>query len=40
MTRDDCPRAYDHQDTAEGLKIATNVLWGVAGAAAITGIIV
>ncbi len=40
MTREDCPAAYRHQDTAEGLKIATNVLWGVAGAAAITGLIV
>lgn len=40
MTREDCPTAYEHQDTAEGLKIATNVLWGLAGAAAITGLVV
>lgn len=40
LTRDDCPKAYDHQDKAKKLQVATNVLWGVAGAAAITGLIV
>jgi len=39
MTRDDCPSAYKHQDTAEGLRIATNVLWGLAGAAAVAGLV-
>ena len=37
--RSDCPKAYDLQEQARGLMIATNVLWGVAGAAAIAGLV-
>jgi len=39
MTRSDCPDAYAYQDEARSLVIATNVLWGVAGAAALTGLV-
>jgi hypothetical protein len=37
--RSDCPEAYDLQEQARGLMIATNVLAGVAGAAAVAGLI-
>jgi len=37
--RSDCPEAYDLQEQARGLMIATNVLWGVAGAAAALGLV-
>jgi hypothetical protein len=40
LTRDDCPAAYKHQDKAKGLMIAANVLWALAGAAAVTGLVV
>jgi tetratricopeptide (TPR) repeat protein len=39
MTRSDCPDAYAYRDEARSLVIATNVLWGVAGAAALTGLV-
>lgn len=39
MTHNDCPDAYTYQDQARNLVIATNVLWGIAGAAAATGLI-
>lgn len=36
---DTCPEAYDYRDRAQGLKIATNVLWALAGAALVTGVV-
>ncbi len=38
-SRDTCPAAYDLQQRASSLKIATNVLWAMAGAALVTGVI-
>lgn len=39
MTRDACPDAYDYQDQARSLQIATDILWGTALAASAVGII-
>jgi hypothetical protein len=39
-TPEACPRAWDMEDKAKKWQIATNVLWGAAGAAALTGIII
>jgi hypothetical protein len=38
-TRDECPEAYDLQDRAGDLIVATNVLAALAGAAALTGLV-
>lgn len=39
-TPEACPRAWDLEDKAKKWQLATNVLWGAAGAAALTGIII
>ncbi len=39
LTREACPEAYDARDEGKKLMLATNILAGVAGAAALTGMI-
>jgi hypothetical protein len=39
-TAEACPEAWDLEDKAKNWQLATNILWGAAGAAALTGIII